>query len=370
MKKTLHRFAASLFHPDFGDEPVSGTIVIVGRVLRFESEATVAEIAFEALETDFTDTGQGIYFNDAATPIVRIYCADPAVLRYPAIKSHPVVAAMLSRRETSRAVRLTLYFAGICILATWLGSLAVSAMVGAIVASVPMSYEEKLGQAELAGLKESGMLMAETNDATQLATLAAPLIQVLPAERRNITFHVVDEAEPNAFALPGGHVVVNTGLLKLVDTPEQLLGVLAHELAHLTKRHAIRREVSSAGPFVIFGLFMRSGSGVGGLMMAGSGLMIFQGFSQEYETEADLTGWDYLVAANINPRGMIEALQKLESAEEGVTMHGAVPEAFRSHPALPKRIARLEKRWSRLGKQKGFLELAPVTWTYPTPAQP
>jgi predicted Zn-dependent protease len=92
--------------------------------------------------------------------------------------------------------------------------------------------------------------------------------------------------------------------------------------------------------------------------------MIFEGFSQEYETEADVTGWSYLVAANIDPRGMIRALQKLEASEgAGVAaLHKAVPQAFQSHPATEERIARLEGKWKKLARKSGFLELQPVTW--------
>jgi predicted Zn-dependent protease len=91
-------------------------------------------------------------------------------------------------------------------------------------------------------------------------------------------------------------------------------------------------------------------------MIYGKALMIGQGFSQEYETEADNVGWDYLVKANIDPRGMIEMFRKLNAYE---THRKALklPQAFRSHPALEKRIRRLEAKWRKLPRKSGFLEL-------------
>ncbi|MGP8200687.1 MAG: M48 family metallopeptidase [Limisphaerales bacterium] len=322
------------------------------------------EIPLEKLKVEFEEDGRGIFFSDAARPGASIFTLDQAILRHPAIKSNRDVAAVLGQREVGRAFRLTLYFAVACVVATWLGSLAVSAMVGAIVARVPMTWEERIGEGEMEQLRSSGHLMEDSNNIAQLTALAAPLIHVLPADRRNVKFHIVTDPMPNAFALPGGNVVVNTGLLKLADQPEELLGVLAHELGHFTKRHAIRRIVAAAGPLVIFGVFLHSGSGAGNLLGTGAGLMIFEGFSQEYETEADVTGWSYLVAANIDPRGMIRALQKLE-ASEGVgvaALHKVVPQAFQSHPATEERIARLEGKWKKLARKTGFLELQPVTW--------
>src|ERR1019366_1791783 len=98
---------------------------------------------------------------------------------------------------------------------------------------------------------QGGTLLEDSNEVAQLTDLAAPLVQALPAGQRDLKFYISDDPEPNAFALPGGHVVVNTGLLQMADQPEELLGVLAHELAHQTKRHAMRRNIAAAGPLVI-----------------------------------------------------------------------------------------------------------------------
>jgi len=152
-------------------------------------------------------------------------------------------------------------------------------------------------------------------------------------------------------------------LLRMADRPEELLGVLAHELAHQTKRHLLRRTVAAAGPLVIFGLFLHSENRMGNLLTLGSGLMVFQGFSQDYEIEADDAGWSYLVAANIDPRGMIHALQKLEAAQAKLGLHAFGPKALQSHPATEKRIARLESKWKKLARKSDFLNLAPVRWT-------
>src|SRR6202012_525466 len=132
-----------------------------------------------------------------------------------------------------------------------------------------------------------------TNQIAQLTELAQPLIKVLPENRRNLKFYIRQDDQANAFALPGGYVVVHTGLLQLTDTPEQLLGVLAHEIAHETQRHMIRKRISAAGSLAVFGVFIRGREATGSLMGMGSGLLVFQGFSQRYETEADEVGWSY-----------------------------------------------------------------------------
>jgi predicted Zn-dependent protease len=331
--------------------------------LQFQSETICLDIPVANLEVEFDDSGRGIFFNDATRPDVKIFTWDQAVLRHPAIRSHPQVAALVGRRELNRAVRLTLYFAVGCVVVMAVGSVAMSIMARAIVARIPMEWEQKIGAREIEKLQAGGILLDDTNQVAQLTALAAPLIQALPADRRNLTFYISNDPEPNACALPGGPVVVNAGLLQLTDQPEELLGVLAHELAHQTKRHAMRRSLAAAGPLVVFGLFLHSNSGLGNFLTLGSGLMVYQGFSQDYETEADETGWNYLVAANIDPRGMIRALKKLEAAEGKTGLSTVTPQAFQSHPATEKRIDRLENKWIHLARKSDFLELAPVKWT-------
>jgi predicted Zn-dependent protease len=205
-------------------------------------------------------------------------------------------------------------------------------------------------------------LLDDSNSVAQLTSLAAPLIQVLPSERRDLKFYISRDSDPNAFALPGGYVVVTKGLIDLTGDSDELLGVLAHELAHQAKRHAIRRSISTAGPLVVFGVFMGGHGGVVSVLAMGSGLMVFQGFSQAYETEADDGGWDFLVAANIDPRGLARALQKLEASEGKDRLRDAAPQAFQSHPATEKRIARLQEKWNQLGRKTDFRELPQVKW--------
>ena len=367
MNRNPHAVEASLFHPDSGDEPVGGRLSVGRTQLQFQSEAISFQIPLANLEVEFEQGGKGIFISDVERPDTTIFTRDQAVLRYAEIRSRPHVAAVLSQRELTRALRLTAYFIVGCVVVIFLGSLAMSAMARAIVAKIPMSWEQKLGDQAIEKLRNNGQLLDDSNDVAQLQALAAPLIQSLPAERRDLKFYVAKSAEPNAFALPGGHVVVNVGLLQLLDEPGEVLGVLGHELAHQTKRHAIRKLVSASGPLVVFGLFLHSDSGVGNVLAAGSGLMVFQEFSRAYETEADDTGWKYLVAANIDPRGMIRAFQKLEEWQKTSGIKAFGPQALQDHPATQQRIERLQTKWEKLPRKTDFLELPPVKWTFGKP---
>lgn len=366
-------FEASLFHPDVGNEVVNGKVFIDRWKLYFRSEAVTEEILMEMLEVEFEEGGDRIYLVDPARPELRIFTTDQGILKHPTMKQsgkvNAVVENTLGNREAKRALKLCGYFLLGCVLVTWFCSIAVGFMVRTIAAGVPMEWEKKMGQEEIDKLRRDGELIDDTNRIAQLTELAQPLIKVLPANRQDLKFFILNDDEPNAFALPGEFVVVHTGLLDMVDTPEELLGVLAHELAHETQRHVIRHRIAAAGSLAVFGVFIRGRSATGSLLGMGSGALLIQGFSQRYEAEADAVGWKYLVAANINPHGMIEVFEKLKAEEDKMGFGNFGPQSLASHPALSQRISTLDKKWKKLGKTGGYVELPAITsWAKSTNA--
>jgi predicted Zn-dependent protease len=93
---------------------------------------------------------------------------------------------------------------------------------------------------------------------------------------------------------------------------------------------------------------------------SGSELLITRSFSQEHELEADATGWNYLLAAHINPHACIDLLKKLKLEEDRMKDRDDLPQAFSTHPATAKRIKILEKKWSQLKDKGQFVDLG--TW--------
>jgi beta-barrel assembly-enhancing protease len=365
-------FEAGLFHPDVGNEVVNGRVFIDRWKLQFRSESVTEEIPMEVLEVEFSDDGR-IHLVNPTRPELSIFTTDQNILRHPSMKQsdrvRKEVAQKLGRREANRALKLSVYFVIVCVAVTWLCSVSIGFMVRAIAAGVPMEWERKFGQEEIDKMRREGQLLDDTNQIAQLTELAQPLIKALPANRRDLKFFIKDDEFPNAFALPGEFVVVHKGLLDMVDTPEQLLGVLAHELAHETQRHMIRQRIAAEGSLAVFGVFIRGKRATGSVLGMGSGALVIQGFSRQNEAEADAVGWKYLVEANINPRGLIESFEKLKAEEDKMGFGRFVPQSLNSHPALSWRIATLEKKWTKLDRTNGFIELPPITsWAKSTNA--
>jgi beta-barrel assembly-enhancing protease len=362
LNPTSHGFDAELFHPGLGNEVVKGKIYIEPQGLTFRSDVTATDIPVERLLMELGEDEGRIYFRDRNVAGLRIFTNDFSILDARGFEQSGTVRNHLertaTRREVVRRLRILAYAVAACIFLGWLGVCATHFMVMSLVAKVPPEWEQTFGSEEILDLKNEGLLLNDSNRVAKLTALVAPLMRVVPGGN-SFKFHIMESAEPNAFALPGGHIVVNTGLLDLASNDE-LIGVIAHESAHITQKHFAREIISSAGPMVIFGVFLHSRSGLGNLLGAGSEFMLTQGFSQEYETEADLVGWNYLVQANIDPRGMIGMFRKFKAEETKETQGDKLPQAFQSHPALDKRIARLEAKWKKLHRQSGFLELEPV----------
>ena len=314
------------------------------------------------LRIELGEDGERIFFRDRSVPGLGVFTDDASVLDARVSGGVQTVRNFLeqaaSRREIARRLRITAYVLAACVVLGWLAVLATHLMVRSLVARVPPSWEQEFGDERITELKGEGVLLADSNRVARLTSLVAPLLQVLP-KGTDFKFHIMESDVPNAFALPGGHIVVNTGLLKIADNRE-LIGVIAHEAAHITQKHFARKIISSAGPLIIFGTFMHTRSGLVNLVGQGSELMLTRGFSQEYETEADETGWNYLVQANIDPRGMIGIFKKFKAAETKAMLAKQAPQAFQTHPALDKRIARLEAKWKKLARSSGFVELDPV----------
>lgn len=155
------------------------------------------------------------------------------------------------------------------------------------------------------------------------------------------SFDVIQDDEINAFALPGGPVFFNTGLLKMLDTEDQIAGVLAHEMVHVRKEHWARdyaRSLEQQGLFLIAGLLL----GVNDTLMQGASLLETYGLqlprSRRFETEADTDGYAMMVQAGFNPQGMVDVFVMLNANHKGKP-----PEFMSTHPDEKNRIKKLQE---------------------------
>ena len=263
------------------------------------------------------------------------------------------------RREGNRSLKYALIFLAGFAGVFFIGWLLARAAANSLANHAPVAWEEHLTDKVIA--EHPKLFIIETNDARigVVTQLVARLAAALPPAERRYQFRaaLIDRPVVNAFALPGGRIFVFTGLLDRVQKPEELAGVLAHEMAHVTQRHGLRKLITGGGPYYVLRLFVSDQQGVLSVISAGSQLLVNQSYSRDVEREADTIGWHYLMAADIDPRGLADFFQ-LETEGEAAT---TIPEMFRNHPATSERIAWLDKLWNNSPQKTGFVNLPVVT---------
>jgi beta-barrel assembly-enhancing protease len=364
MTKGPLAFEAYVTHPSLGDEVAWGRIVFEGWKLRFESEGIMLAIPLVKLEiARDSDQGGLAFWNSQDEEWVVHTLQEEILAQAPLLQQphtrHQIQGLQGSMELTRRFKIIGVFLAGFVGLALGVSAL-MGMMVSAVVARVPVEWEQEFGDKVMAELREKETFVEDAKMQTNLLRAVAPLLATVPTNALGFKLYLMKHPLPNAFALPGGHVVVTTSLMDLADRPEEIAGVIAHEVAHVNKKHVFRKIISSSGPYILCRLFMRDNSGLLGVLAGSSQLLVAQSFSQEYETEADDVGWQYLVNAHIDPRGLPDMLRRLQSEYESMHLGNLMPQAFSSHPATDKRIRRLQAKWETLKDKSGFVQYEPA----------
>ncbi len=158
-------------------------------------------------------------------------------------------------------------------------------------------------------------------------------------------FYIVDSKEVNAFAVPGGFVYVNRGLIERAQRMDQLAGVLGHEIGHVVRRHSIKQMQQSQGANIgvtlacVLTRVCDSQAGQAAIQVGGTAL--FAKFSRGDEMEADEEGVKNVIRAGINPQGIPEMFQIL--INERTRNPGGVETWFATHPLEEDRITDVQK---------------------------
>ena len=168
-------------------------------------------------------------------------------------------------------------------------------------------------------------------------------------------FQVVNSSVVNAFALPGGFVYVNRGVLERASNMSEVAGVLGHEIEHVVRRHSVKQMEQAQGANVGVGILCAltgvCQSGVAQAAINVGGTAVFAKFSRTDEVQADEGGFRNVMNAGISPRGMYTLFQKL-LAEEQQSGGGNVAAWFSDHPGTQDRIADIQRMLAQVPASK------------------
>jgi len=222
---------------------------------------------------------------------------------------------------------------------------------------LPHSVDKQLGDLALENMNLGGPVLT---DSVLTGAIDEMVKRLAKQGGHGFTFRVqvVDSTTVNAFALPGGAIVVYTGLLRSATSPEQVAGVLAHEIAHVTRRHGMERIAQSIG--VIASLQLLFGDVTGLAAVAAEVLRegAINSYGRDQEHQADMDGVKTLARASIDPRSLADFFVLLKKEEAGSIN---LPAFLATHPDLDQRI----KDVRTAAKRSGFAQAKPFALSWP-----
>lgn len=209
---------------------------------------------------------------------------------------------------------------------------------------MPDSTMNQLGAMSYNSIKKSQEIEATPKVNQYVKCIANDLTEVVKPDYHGPDWEVtvfVDE-DANAFALPGGKIGVNTGMLKVATNQDELAAVIGHEIAHVIARHSNERTstqmATAVGVNALAAGIGNQSSQIAAALGAGAYFGIQLPFSRTQESEADILGIDYMARAGFDPRASVKLWQKMDAAGGK-----RPPEFMLTHPSSQTRIKRLEE---------------------------
>ena len=267
---------------------------------------------------------------------------------------------MKERNHEALAAALVL----ICLLAIAVYSCAVNPVTGrSELAIVSFSEEEEaaLGaKAYAPAVQQQGGFYRDRELEAYVQEVGMRLARVSHRPGLAYRYRVLNSSVPNAFALPGGYIVINRGLLVGLENEAEMAAVLGHETGHVTAKHSLAGyQRAIASNVLVAGVVLGTGGRAGVQELSGiTASLLENGFSRDQEREADGLGIDYMVKAGYNPEGAVQLQEYFYRQLEGGKNPMWAEGLFRTHPFSKERLdnarARIAERYPDTVKNPNY----------------
>lgn len=210
---------------------------------------------------------------------------------------------------------------------------------GPIADAMPVPYREQIADISWSQVNALTDYCDDSDEASRILNdMAHRMMRAADVPQRDdIWITIVEAPIPNAFALPDDSIIVTAQLIDLAERPDELAGVLAHEIAHIERNHVLKNIVGSIGAGIFFDVVF-GGAGVGQAVAIASVNLAGLRYSREFEHEGDARGLDYLDAAGIDTGGLARMFDHLREEVEGEAGEG-IPSILSTHPETTARGA-------------------------------
>jgi len=206
--------------------------------------------------------------------------------------------------------------------------------------AISQQQEQQIGRDYAAQLDQELPIVNEPAVEGYLSALGAEIAQNTDRAGFTYQFRLVNSNVVNAFAVPGGYIYINRGIVERASNMAELAGVVAHEIAHVDRRHSAeqieRAQTANTGVTLAYILLGRNPSTVERAALDVGGGLYFANHSRDAENEADATAVPLLVQSGIDPEGLPSFFRKLIDAQRGESSD--VAQWFSTHPTTEDRI--------------------------------
>jgi Zn-dependent protease with chaperone function len=237
----------------------------------------------------------------------------------------------VNKHRGSTLLKLLLFFVALGLLFYFF---ALPRLAASMVNKVPVSYEKQLGEQLYQSMRGTFQV-----DEAKTAYINSFFDELKIPSAYNIQITVVKSDVVNAFAMPGGRIVVYDKILEGMQSYEELAALLAHEFTHVEKRHSLRSMLRQVSSQVFFTLLMGDVSVVGGVLLQNANDLKQLSYSRELETESDEHGAQLLADRNISCNGFVRLFQLLKKEMGSIQPN----EWLSSHPDLENRINHIQE---------------------------
>ncbi len=309
------------------------------------NEEIYATILWEINKINATESVGGVNtFKYGTYPQETLECQNPQIVneiksKYPSTKLFSSTSHWALTRGLSSILAIALC---VILLGFAFYKLALPPIASHFAQQIPQSYEEQLGNLMLDNIvnqdpkETSSFSYTKNNRQSVLANKFASQINFNSSYKINVT--VVNSEQINAFALPGGNVVVFSGLLKKLKTKEEFAALLGHEVAHINKKHSLKNIFRSLSGYLFLSLVTSDINGITTIILENANNLSNLSYSRELETEADAYAIEVLNNNKINPVGLLKLFKVLKNESKFEPY-----EILNSHPLTNNRIAFAKK---------------------------
>lgn len=208
----------------------------------------------------------------------------------------------------------------------------------AVISSVGMYLVSVEKEQELGEMIYSSMVQEADEDVAASSALTAFADELSLSQNYNLKFTVVNDTLVNAFAIPGGHIVVYKGILNGMKDADELVALLSHEASHVNERHSLRSMLRAMSGSLILSMVFGDMGSIGGALVSQADQLRNLSYSRSLEEQADEEGMELMIKNKIDPKGMVKLMDQLAQLDAS----NRIPGFLSTHPlTADRRVAAL-----------------------------